>query len=172
MKICHHIPTCHVLHRDNFALTHSDYCFLLCNAVVFSSQTTRRLMPSLVCSELINKRRKKMFGAIVSVYRCMLHARHCFDRLALTLPPRPASHSPDLHPLLQRAVSALPVEPPPQQNIAVISYLQIVAALIGAVLLGKRPLNKPLAGAEYRRFGRNSRQPSLGLQVCSIQTPK
>lgn len=44
----------------------------------------------------------------------------------------------------------------PQQNIAVISCLQIVAALTGAVLLANRPLNKPMAGAEYRRFGRRS----------------
>jgi len=58
-----------------------------------------------------------MFGTIVLVFPCMLHARHCFNRLALTLPPRPASHSPDLHPLLQRAVSALPVEPPPSKTL-------------------------------------------------------
>jgi hypothetical protein len=110
-------------------------------------------MPSLACFELINKRRKKkMFGTIVSVFRCMLHARHCFDRLALTLPPRPASHSPDLHPLLQRAVSALPLEPPPQQNIAVISCLQIVAALTRAVLLANRWLVPNIGGSGAIRF--------------------
>ena len=168
---CCFIVTCKQTSSDNFVLTNSHYRSLICDAVVFSSQITRRLMPSLVCCELIKNRRKKCLVRLCRCFgACYMPATastgwhwHCSHAL-------PATHLTFIHSYNARSAPCLLNLP--QQNIAVISYLHIVAALTGAVLLGNRPLSKPLAGAEYWRFGRHSRQPSLDLQICSIQTPK
>lgn len=42
----------------------------------------------------------------------MLHARHCFDRLALTLPPRPATHLTFIHSYNARSAPCLLNLPP------------------------------------------------------------